>query len=474
MFLANFKKIFVVLLCVILIAGVGVFVFNMKADDETIEKPKTKIIFSVADEDIFSVDVKNPEGKFSIERCEDVYKLEGGEEFTEVVYRVYKNHDITLSQSKIKKLLSEFYQFHVLETVSKKSKEADLEKFGFSEDSALIHINTTDGLTHTFTIGGISPDGKTRYVKKSGDNNIYSMNRLKEESFLRNLEFYRERRLENIDINTILSISITDKGERKMGIRFRNENDQEVVTTEDMTYVMILPYTGAVNEEKFGELISEFYQIKVEDFVENDAEDLSVYGLNTESAIRVVIQDIDRHVHRLMFGKADEKGNIYTIYGDNKVVFTTAPNMYNAVLDLNPAEYVEKHTNIFYLEDVANVTLKGTEKIYSLDINKENYQKNYKINDKDAHKGGFETIYQAIISIMITDQAEEEKKEKEILDITFTLNDGSKETSKFYEYDSKNYGVLTTDGEYGLVTNSAIDNLLEVLEIFDKKPSVAP
>ena len=61
-----------------------------------------------------------------------------------------------------------------------------------------------------------------------------------------------------------------------------------------------------------------------------------------------------------------------------------------------------------------------------------------------------------------------------MLDITFTFKDGSKKTSKFYEYDSRNYGAVATDGTYGLVSERFVDNLLEILEIFDEKPDMEP
>ena len=473
MFLTTGKKVFLVILCLLLLAG-GFFAFKMKREStDTVPEIKTEMIFSITDEEISTIDVKNPDGKFSLERIRLTITNWDGRKYEEFIYGVYGNEEIILSQSKLKKLLGDFHQFHVLKTVSETCDDESLKKFGFTEDGAFIHINTRGDITHTFWLGGVSPDGKERYVRKSGDDKIYSMNRLKEESFLNNLEFYREKRLAAIDASTILSIAITDKGERKMGIRFRNENDQEVITTENTTYVMILPFSGMAKTEKFNELVSSFYQVYAEDFVDDNATDLSKYGLNPENSIRVVIQDIDRNVHRLTFGNADEKGNIYTLYNNEKIVFTTLPEMYNAVKELNPSEYIDIYTNLYGMDDVENVTLTSREKIYSLDINKDSRPK-YKINGKEANERGFELIYEGIITIMLTGQAEEEKKEKEILDITFTLKDGTKKTAKYYEYDEKNYSVVTSEGAYGLVEKSAIDNILEVVEIFDNKPYQIP
>ena len=473
MFLTNGKKVFLVILCVLLLAG-GFFAFNMKRENpNAVPESKTEMIFSISDEEITTIDVKNSDGKFSLERIRRTITSWDGRRYEDFIYGVYGNEDILLSQSKLKKLLSDFYEFHVLETVSQKSDDEALKKYGFTEEESLIHINTKGDVTHTFWLGGVSPDGEARYVRKSGDEKIYKMNRLKEEAFLNNLDFYREKRLETIDTSTVLSISITDKGERKMGIRFRNENDEEVVTTENTTYVMILPFSGMAKTEKFNALVSSFYQVYAEDFIEDNAADLTKYGLNPENAIRVVIQDIDRNVHRLTFGNADEKGNIYTLYNNEKIVFTTLPEMYNAVKNLNPSEYIDIYANLYGMDDVKNVTVTSTEKTYSLDIN-ENSRTKYEINDKEANERGFELIYEGIITIMITGQAEEERKEKEILDITFTLKDGTKKTAKYYEYDSRNYGVVTTGGTYGLVETGVIDNLLEVIEIFDNKPHLIP
>lgn len=431
------------------------------------------MIFSAEEGEITSVDIKSPTGNFSVERCEEELIRADGKEITDIVYRVYGNHSITLSQEKIKKLLNDFYRFHVLETVSETSEEADLKEYGFTGEQPLVNIHTNDGQMYTFVLGGISPDEKARYVKMSGDEKIYSMLKVKEESFLNDMNYYRDRRVGVLDGYTLLSFSVTDKGVRKMGIRYKNENDREVVTTDAITYVMVLPYNGAVNIERFGELMSNFDEVYAVDFIEDNPYNISQYGLDDYSALKVVIQDIEQNRHELTFGKADEKGNIYTMYGGCDFVFTTEPKMYNAVKELNAAEFIDKYTNIFNLEDVRNVTVTGTAKTYSLDINSSGAAK-YEINDKEALDQGFKAVYQGIIGIKITGAAEEERKEKEVLDITFTFKDGSKKTSKFYEYDSRNYGAVATDGTYGLVSERFVDNLLEILEIFDEKPDMEP
>ena len=433
----------------------------------------TELIFSANEDEITSFDVKNQTGKFSVERCEEIVEREDREPVINVDYRLYGNHDMKLSQKNVRKFLSDFTEFHVKSVVADNLSEKNLKKYGFTDDEVFVQINLRDEETHKFILGGTSPDGKERYLIKSGNEKIYSIVSLKESAFLNDLESYRERRIGTLDGNTLLSFSVTDKGVRKMGIRYKNIDEREVVTIDMMTYVMVLPYNGPVNIDRFGELMSNFDEVYAEDFVEDNPTDLSKYGLDEHSSVRAVIQDSEGGVHDLNFGKTDEAGNVYTMYQGNDFVFTTNPKMYNAVKDINPAEFIDKYTNIFRISDVRKVTLEKGEKKFVLEIMPSGAAK-YRINGKEALDRAFKAVYDGIAGIIVENTAEEEKKEEKVLDITFRLKSGVTKKSEFYEYDSKYYGAVTTEGEYGLVSKRFVDNLMEIIEVFDEKPHLEP
>lgn len=468
---SNFKGIVFLFLGIVVVFFA--FVFN---DVKTgiVEKINTaKIIYSVVDDEISSVAVENKTGKFSFERCEEKEVTKDGKEIITIVYKVKDKPEMLLDQDAVRVLLRDLYTFHTIDMVCSDATEEDLVKFGFGNEWNTITVNETDGSSHTFILGGTSKDGSERYVMKGGENKIYSMVKVKEESFLNDLNTYRERRLGTFGSYTLLSFSITDKGVRKLGIRMKNRNDTEVVTTDSISYVMILPFNGAISIEKFDDVMMNFDEVVVEDFVEEGLDNLWAYGLDDANSLKVVIQDSEKHRHELHFGKIDEKGNVYTLYNDNKFVFTTNPKMYNAVKDLNPADFMEVYANLYRMTEVERVAVTGTEEAYVLDI-KRGEQTEYYINDKFALDKGFKAIYQGIIDLKISEHPEEEKKEKELLDITFTFRDGSKKTTKYYEYDIKHYGAYMNDGSYGLVEKKSIDKLLEVLDIFDEKPHLEP
>lgn len=449
------------------------FTFN-EAKTEIVEKINSaKVIYSVLDEEISSVDIENKTGKFSFERCEEVKVTEDGKEIINIVYKLKGDHDKLLDQDEVKSLLRDVYEFYTTDTVCYDATEEDLLNFGFGEEWNTITVNKTDGSFQTFILGGTSKNGKERYVMKGGENKIYSMVKAKEESFLNDINTYRQRRLGSFGTYTLLSFSITDKGERKLGIRMKNENDSEVVTTNNISYVMVLPYNGAISIDKFDDVMVNFDEVIVEDFVEDNRNNLSEYGLDESNSLKVVIQDSQKHRHELHFGKTDDKGNVYTLYNDNNFVFTTAPKMFNAVKDLDPADFMEIYANIHRIAEVRSVAVKGTEKEYILSI-KRAEETEYFINDKPALDKGFKSIFQGIVELKITGQTKEPVYDEEVLDITFTFNNGNHKTTKFYNYDEKNYGVHMDDDSYGLISKNIVNNLLEVLEMFDEKPHVEP
>lgn len=440
----------------------------------TVPDESYAMIYSMTDEELASVEVKNDTGEYTIEKYEEKLLRSDGKEETEILYRVKDNPVVNLDQTQVKKLLSDFYEFHVMSLAAENAGTA-LESYGFTEDSPSVTVNKTDGSSDTFVLGGVLEDEEQRYVKKADENRVYTMLKLKESSFLNGLDAYRQRELGILDSYTLLSFSVTDKNVRKLGIRYKNENDREVVTTDSITYVMTFPYKGAVNIENFGALMKPFDEVYAVDFIEDEPDDLSEYGLDDAHALRAVIQDVEQNRHELKFGKSDEKGNIYTTYNDYDFVFTTEPDMYNAVADINPADYIDKYTNLFDIDEVENVTVTDiiNQKTYSLDIGRSGGL-SYEINGKEAYDKAFRSVYEGIINIKITSQAEEEKKDEEVLDITFNFTDGSSETSKFYEYDEFDLGVTAADGTYGLVERRFINSIIEILEEFDEDPSVEP
>ena len=283
------------LLCItILCALIGAVVIIAFKTDSGGEPAFSRPVYTVSDGEIDNIEVENESGGYCIERNEEKKVRADGKEIIDIVYGVKNRAGVTLSQDKVKELLNDFYEFHVIKTFSN-IEEKDLIEYGFTGTDAYVTINKKDGASDTFILGGVTPDEKKRYVWKKGEDKVYTMLKVKESSFLNELNYYRERRIGTLDAYTLLSFSVTDKGERIMGIRYKNQNDREVVTTDAITYVMVMPYKEAVNIERFGELMSAFDEVRAVDFTEDNPRNLSKHGLDDAHALRVVIQDVEQN-----------------------------------------------------------------------------------------------------------------------------------------------------------------------------------
>ncbi len=475
---SNSKKILLIVIGIILVASLAVayrMVSKMEVNDE---KPADDAIgssafeiYNISDENLSEIEIKNSTGLFTFVRGEETETNAEGKERKKVVYVSKEKPDTMLSQSKIKNMLYDFYSFYVKKVITEDVEKA-LE-YGFSEDSPEVTVTDINGAKTRFVLGDKSSVDENYYVMKDGDNKIYLMSGNKAKSFTADFSEYRERNLGTMDSNTLLSFSVTDKGERVIGIRYKNQDDKEVVTTELTTYVMTYPYNGAVRIEPFSKMMEAYADVIVEDFVEDNPSDLSIYGL--DNPLMAVLQDVKGNVHRLKFGLTDEKGNIYTLYNEYDFVFTTSPEMYNAVKNIDPFEYVEKFANIYNILDVKNVTVTASEKSYSLDINKISEEEyTYKINGKDAVEDGFKSVYQSIIGLVITSETDTPKQDVQYCTIDFTFNNGTSKRTVIFEYDDRNYGVLKNDGTYSLTLKKNIINMMAMLKDFDDDPTVEP
>lgn len=475
----NKKKIIAIIAAaavVIALAAAYWFISKTPAKQEegqTAEESNTLKLFEIKDEDIERLSFSINGEAFSFERREEeVERGEDKKKTIEIVYRSPEHPEALLSQSKIKNMLYDFYEFHASKLISEDMSKMAEYGFGGGGNNT-ITVRNKNGNETTFTLGDKNPVEDSYYVMMSGEDKIYLMSGYKADSFLNGFSAYRETELGEIDTSTILSFSVTNAGERVIGIRYKNENDKDVVTTDTMTYVMVYPYSGAVRIDPFAKMMEPFGGVSAIDFVSDSLDNLKEYGL--DKPLKIVLQDAAKVVHTLYFGGKDEKGNIYTMYNDYSFVFTTSPEMYNAVKDIKPFEYLEKFANIYNIDDVTKVTVTSGSEKYEMEINrKSDKEAYYKINQKDATEDAFKAAYQSVIGLSITSEAESQPKEKPVCKIVFTFKDGSEKVTEIFEYDDRNYGVLKNDGSYSLTLKKNIANMLDILKAFSKKPTVKP
>lgn len=462
---------------VIILAAACLYVNSRPKNGETADNQTetTSVkLFEIKDEDIESVTVSTADETFSFERREEeVIKGEDQKKTTEIVYRSPEHPNAFLSQSKIKNMLYDFYEFHAEKLVCEDMNQKG--DFGFAEgENNFVTVKNKNGEETTFVLGDKSAVGNSYYVIKQGEDKIYLMSAYKSNSFLNGFSAYRETNLGAVDTSTVLSFSVTNGDKRVMGIRYKNENDKDVVTTDTMTYVMVYPYSGGVRIDPFSELMENFGGVVMQDFACEGTDNLRKYGL--EKPIKVVLQDAAKIVHTLYFGGTDEKGNVYTIYNDYDFVFTTSPEMYNAVKDIKPFEYLEKFANIYNIDEVEKVAVTSADGgAYLLEINRgSDGSASYKINSKDSAEDAFKAAYQSVIGLSITSEAENEPKDALAAKIVFTFKNGKTNTTEIYEYDDRNYGVLKSDGSYNLTLRKNVVNVLDILKALDKNPTVKP
>ncbi len=442
---------------------------NIEGNDDYFE------IFSIQDENIKKVHIENGKEDITFVRAEKVEKSASGKEIKTYIYEYPKKPDVLLSQAKIKNMLYDFYEFNVKKLVSE-----DMEKkgdYGFNENCPSVTVTDINDVETRFILGDKSAVDESYYVMKEGEDKIYLMSGYKASSFLNEFNSYRETVLGKMNSYTPISFSITNKGVRALGIRYKMENDKEVVTIDNTTYVMLVPYNGIVRIDRFSELMENFADVVVQDFVEDNPQDLAKYGL--DNPVKAVLQDIEKNAHELYFGNYDDKGNVYTMYENNDVkynmVFTTTPEMFEAVRDVDPFDLLEKFANLYNILEVSNVNISTADGLnFSLDISGNSDKYTYKINGKDAIEKGFKSVYQAIVGLVITGQAEEEKKENVVCTIEFTFRDGRQKKTTVYEYDERNYGVMSAEGTYNLTLKKNVKNMIDILTDFDKNPQVNP
>ena len=230
-------------------------------------------------ENVKSMTIKNKDGEFVLEKEEDSWKLVSGGDF--------KVDSLKLNS--IASTISRLYAERIIEEEAK-----DFEKYGLS-DPVVLTLKTTDDQTFVVEIGNPTVTNESYYMRLNGENTVYTIPRY-------------EGTVLNASKTDIRNKNIIDKPRSEIK-RFGFEKDGELVfmaeSEDEKDWKVTDPLEIEANIANVTSAIDAFIRTIVQDFVEEDAKDLSIYGLDNP-LYAIEAETIDGERVKLLVG--EEKG----------------------------------------------------------------------------------------------------------------------------------------------------------------------
>ena len=154
------------------------------------------------------------------------------------------------------------------------------------------------------------------YVKLGSDNSVYSVSEFVLRQIPENVNDIRMRRIVKLD------------AEKVRGVEINRDDNKISILKEGNKWKLDGDNSKKVDESKVGELIADIGSLEVEEFIGDNPNDLSPYGLD-KPEIELAILESDKK-RTVFFGKI-EKDKIYVKFADGKSVYLVGDNIISKI-----------------------------------------------------------------------------------------------------------------------------------------------
>lgn len=432
------NKSIIILVCVIICLSI-LYLFAKQNKQEISEEEiinKFYNIVSINAQNVDRIDIKNTEdGDYTYINSNGNWELE--------------NSTLRIDENVITGALGILSNFSAQDKYDEKK-----DIYGINESSPKIVISSDDSPI-SFTVGDKTPDGQFNYimVENNGEQGIYSFRSDATDMILLSKNDVAEKGFEKIDFPTMSTIKIEQKDYQTLLLQ-SDENKKEV--SENLQGISLLkmeqPYNGmeVYSQNMVDELLPTVTSLEFDELVENDAQDLSKYGLDNPYLSINIISDTGK-IDVLIGNK--ENGKYYAVNKDETNVFTIQPFLLEPFIDVDPFSFMNKFINIIPIDSIDQLILSNQETSYVLMKNE--------INGKEVAEDQFNYLYKNIVSIeIIKDLQGEFTPNENFLELSFYLKNGNQQISKFFEYDSLFYAYYSdVSNNWFLVSKEDIDGI---------------
>jgi hypothetical protein len=386
---------------------------NEKKSEDTTKTENIEVV-NFKTEDIKEVNIKNETSLYT------VYKKDKEN------YGIKEYSNIEFSNSRLSLVFSDFASILAQSEI----KDAAI---GFVE-KATAKITLNDGNFYTLILGD-KVIGSEGYFLKYNDK-IFVIDSYKSDSFLKEVNSFRETTLATIDNKSISKFSLSGSKGKILDIKLGEQKEMESFGTMAQ-YAMTYPKYKSVDSEKFGKILEPITQISVKSFVEDNPRDISKYGIGKLS---LTIADKEKTIN-IRYGNKDEKGDVYAMLEGKNFVFTQESAMFDSLSKIEPLGLIETFAHIVNIDRVNNVLFNGNGKSYNLVIKGEGETKTYFINDKEIKEDVFKKAYQAVLGLFTNGFLEKPVSGAPDYTVVFYYKDGTKDTIDYISYNDRNYAV---------------------------------
>lgn len=215
-------------------------------------------LFTFEKADLVRVDVTRPDGPIALVEKPDSWWIEGT--------------DMRASRQMVNRFKHQLHDLVSRATVADASDEGAL--YGLGEHAIHVKLTMRDGTTHEFDAGDPNPSGVSFYLRKTGEDTVYTVKKSAVDFTSLELSEFRERRFATFDSKDVDGLDATLPGGKRLKLQ----------RTDEHLWDLVEPAQFAANDMEVRGLLGRVSAMKAIKFVAGDAPELGQYGLDQPRA----------------------------------------------------------------------------------------------------------------------------------------------------------------------------------------------
>lgn len=240
------------------------------------EKAAERPLFPFEKANLTRVEVARDDGTIVLVEREDGWWIEGVER--------------RASRSMVNRVKHQLHDLVARATVVEGAGD-DLALYGLGESAVHVTLTFRDGAVTKFDAGDPNPSGVSFYIRREGDDVVYTVKKSAVDYYSLSLSEFRERRFASFDSKDVDALQAKlPEGKR---LSFQRTGDRQ--------WDMLEPQRFAANDSEVRGLLGRVSAMKAIEFVTDDATDLEPYGLDAPRA-EITIKFSGREPLTLLLG----------------------------------------------------------------------------------------------------------------------------------------------------------------------------
>ncbi len=222
------------------------------------KKEEGRALFQFEKANLVKVEVKRPEGQIVLAERDDGWWIEG--------------ENLRASRSMVNRVKHQLHDLVARATVVEDVGQDAL--YGLGAQAIRVTLSFRDGSTLSFDAGDPNPSGVSFYIRPVGTDSVFTVKKSAVDYYSLSLAEFRERRFATFDAKDVDQLDATlPEGKR---LKFQRNGET--------SWDMLEPETFAANDSEIRSLLGRVSAMKAIQFVGENLQDLSPYGLDQPRA----------------------------------------------------------------------------------------------------------------------------------------------------------------------------------------------